>query len=109
MSSTSDSAQTNDTIMKAMTNLAKHHYVSANCMTDQVAGLKALLSLPMYSTLHFLLNMCIDLYGNRSSPEAFKNVNIYLDDFYNKANNDPLVVNKWFAVQVIRVFLLSLK
>lgn len=57
--------------------VAKAHYDSANCMTDRLTAFRVL---------------CGQKDGTPEKEEVIK-------DFYAFANNDALVLNKWFAVQ----------
>ncbi|UOD49202.1 aminopeptidase N [Orrella daihaiensis] len=57
--------------------LATHHYDSANNMTDRLGALRALLL----------------------SPVRDDRVEAALAHFYDRFQNDPLVVDKWFAIQ----------
>jgi aminopeptidase N len=60
--------------------LAKKHYDSATCMTDKVAALSCLASM--------------DGEGAETRDEI-------LQRFYNEANGDALVLNKWFTIQAM--------
>jgi len=62
----------------AAAELAKNHYESANCMTDKVAALNCLVSM-----------------GGAAS-EARDEIT---QRFYDEANGDALVLDKWFAIQ----------
>jgi aminopeptidase N len=59
--------------------VAKAHYDSANCMTDKMAGFRAL--------------------SGRGDDCAEKGE--VIADFYNFAKDDALVLNKWFSVQAM--------
>eukprot|EP00532_Pseudo-nitzschia_australis_P006142 CAMPEP_0168178254 /NCGR_PEP_ID=MMETSP0139_2-20121125/8993_1 /TAXON_ID=44445 /ORGANISM="Pseudo-nitzschia australis, Strain 10249 10 AB" /LENGTH=965 /DNA_ID=CAMNT_0008097567 /DNA_START=218 /DNA_END=3115 /DNA_ORIENTATION=- len=60
--------------------LAKSHYESAICMTDKVAALNALASM--------------DGKGSEARDEIVQR-------FYDEANGDALVLDKWFAIQAM--------
>ncbi|KAG7372290.1 aminopeptidase N [Nitzschia inconspicua] len=60
--------------------LAKNHYESATCMTDKVAALNCLASM--------------DGEGASARDEIIKR-------FYDEAEGDALVLNKWFSIQAM--------
>ncbi|GMH88628.1 hypothetical protein TrVE_jg3264 [Triparma verrucosa] len=66
----------------ASAQLAHKHYFEANCMTDQVAAMSIL------SNVHGV-------------PEAEKLRDEVLSKFFDDANGDALVLNKWFTIQAV--------
>jgi aminopeptidase N len=65
---------------KAAAALARAHYESATCMTDKVAALSCLASM-----------------DGEGAPDRDEIV----QRFYDEANGDALVLNKWFSVQAM--------
>jgi aminopeptidase N len=65
---------------KAAAALAKKHYDSATCMTDKVSALNCLASM--------------DREGSATRDEIVKR-------FYDEADGDALVLNKWFSIQAM--------
>ena len=61
--------------------LAKLQYDNSNCMTDKIAALSCLMSI------------------ENTNEKLYDIKNQALNQFYIHANNDPLVLNKWFSIQ----------
>lgn len=71
-------------LSSSLLNIAFQHYQAAQCMTERIDGLQAVLSVPI------------------SSLDIQQRIDGCLQNFYELGKNDKLVLNKWFAIQVNR-------